>query len=99
MTKKKMAVGAQLEGLSSAIPARLYNSDAAKLREYEKRGLNISDIIRRCVNKALPDVVKEIRESLMDDPHPVSSTHDADLRRLVKLGEREVDRRDRSKHV
>lgn len=52
------------EPLSTAIPARLYDADAAKLRDYEKKGLNMSALIRRCVRKALPDVVREIRDEL-----------------------------------
>lgn len=61
---------AQAEGLSGAIPARLYSSDAEKLREYEKKGLNISDLIRRCVKKSLREVVRDIREELGKEPEP-----------------------------
>lgn len=52
------------EKLGSPVPVRLWESERAKLAEYEKHGLNISDIIRRCVKKALPEVVREIREEL-----------------------------------
>lgn len=63
-TKKKMTTATNVEPLSTAIPARLFETDAGKLREYEKKGLNMSLLIRRCVQRALPDVVREIREEL-----------------------------------
>lgn len=52
------------EALSKAYSVRHFEADMAKLLEYEKKGLNPADLIRRCVRKSLADVVREIKEDL-----------------------------------
>lgn len=52
------------DSLSRAVPARLFQGDLDALKEYEEMGMNMSDLIRRCVRKSLPEVVAEIRDKL-----------------------------------
>jgi hypothetical protein len=52
------------EKLSVPIPVRLWQEEKSQLERYEASGLNISEIVRRCIRKALPTVIREIREEL-----------------------------------
>lgn len=72
MTKKKVGKPqiAETKRLSRSVPARLYPHDLERLLDYEKVGLNMSDIIRRCVNRSLDDVVSEIRDGIQQVSKP-----------------------------
>lgn len=61
MTRDKMISTSKL---GKPVPVRLWSEEREKLSKYEESGLNISEIIRRCVKKALPEVIAEIREEL-----------------------------------
>lgn len=52
------------EKLATPIPVRLWQEEKSQLERYEKSGLNVSEIVRRCIRKALPEVIREIREEL-----------------------------------
>ncbi len=57
-TKKKTAQTG--EKLSTAIPVRLKEGVKSRLKDYEKGGLNSAELIRRCLDKSLDDVVREM---------------------------------------
>lgn len=59
-TKKTIALDDNAERLSTGIPTRLYQADHERLKDLEKIGLNMSLIIRKCVQRALPEVAAEI---------------------------------------
>jgi len=52
------------EGAKTPLSVRFGEAEVAELQRYEKLGLNMSDIIRRCVKKSLPDVVEEIASEI-----------------------------------
>lgn len=64
MTTKQKPENEEDDELTAGIPARLYRNDHDKLKQLEAAGLNMSSVIRRCVNTALPGVVAEIAAEL-----------------------------------
>lgn len=66
MTAKKEKKFRNREGkpLSRSVPARLYEEDLEALEKYSQLGLEMGDIIRRCVNKSLPSVIEDIAEEM-----------------------------------
>lgn len=62
MTNNKQ--GKPSEKLSEPIPVRLWKEEKNQLQHYEASGLNVSEIVRRCIRRALPEVIREIREEL-----------------------------------
>jgi hypothetical protein len=47
-----------------SIPVRFDDGEEKALRELEQKGLNMSELIRRCVKRSLRDVVEELKSEL-----------------------------------